>query len=114
MAPCDMKPKVNSSVYQFTSSTDQKRFTTNKSVDRDLMGRLQPPAPLLLFFFKKINSLVGGNEKNRAKQNKIKIVRYLTETKLWKNAIISLKLINLRTGKIELKNLFFDPEIIIQ
>ena len=53
MAPCDMKPKVNSSVYQFTSSTDQKRFTTNKSVDRDLMGRLQPPAPLLLFFKKK-------------------------------------------------------------
>ena len=70
MAPCDMKPKVNSSVYQFTSSTDQKRFTTNKSVDRDLMGRLQPPAPLLLFFQKKINLLVGGNEK--IKQNKIK------------------------------------------
>ena len=55
-----------------------------------------------------------GKWKNKAKQNKIKIVRYLTETKLWKNAIISLKLINLRTGKIELKNLFFDPEIIIQ
>ena len=55
-----------------------------------------------------------GKWKNKEKQNKIKIVRYLTETKLWKNAIISLKLIDLRTGKIELKNLFFDPEIIIQ
>ena len=78
------------------------------------MGRLQPPAPLLLFFKKKINLLVGGNEKIKQNKIKYKIVRYLTETKLWKNAIISLKLINLRTGKIELKNLFFDPEIIIQ
>ena len=55
-----------------------------------------------------------GKWENKAKQNKIKIIRYLTETKLWRNAIISLKLIDLRTGQIELKNFFFDTEIIIQ
>ena len=55
-----------------------------------------------------------GKWKNKAKQNKIKIVRYLTETKLWRNAIISLKLIDLRTGKIELKIFFLATEIIIK
>ena len=39
------KPKVNLSVYQFTSSTDKNRLTTSKNVDRDVMGRLQPPDP---------------------------------------------------------------------
>ena len=101
------KPKVNSSVYQFTSSTDKSRLTTSKNVDRDIMGRLQPPDPP-----PPIPIFIEGNEK--IKQNKIKIIRYLTETKLWRNAIISLKLIDLRTGQIELKNFFFDTEIIIQ
>ena len=80
------KPKVNLSVYQFTSSTDKNRFTTSKSVDRDIMGTLQPQNP---------------------KQNNIKIVRYLTETKLLRNAIISLKLNDLRTSQIELKKFLF-------
>ena len=101
------KPKVNSSVYQFTSSTNKSRLTTSKNVDRDVMGRQQPPDPP-----PPIPIFIEGNEK--IKQNKIKIVRYLTETKLWRNAIISLKLIDLRTGQIELKNFFFDTEIIIQ
>ena len=102
------KPKVNSSVYQFTSSTDKNRFTTSKSVDRDIMGRLQLPNPL------PHPNIHRVKWENKAKQNKINIVRYLTETKLWRNAIISLKLIDLRTGQIELKNFFFDTEIIIQ
>ena len=45
----------------------------------------------------------------KIKQNKK--VRYLTETKLLKNAIISLKMIDLRTGLIELKKFFLDTEI---
>ena len=103
------KPKVNLSVYQFTSSTDKNRFTTSKSVDRDIMGRLQPPNTPPFH-----PNIHRGKWENKAKQNKIKIVRYLTETKLWRNAIISLKLVDLRTGQIELKNFFFDTEIIIQ
>ena len=97
-----------------TKGEDKKRFTTTKSVDRDFMGRLQPPAPSSPFSKKKFNLLVGGNEKIKAKQNKVKIARCLTGTKLWKNAIIFLKLIDLRPDKIELKNFFFDTEIIIQ
>ena len=103
------KPKVNSSVYQFTSSTDKSRLTTSKNVDRDVMGRLQPPDPPSPH-----PNIHRVKWENKAKQNKIKIVRYLTETKLWRNAIISLKLINLRTSQIEWKNFFFDTEIIIQ
>ena len=95
------KPKVNLSFYQFTSSTDKNRFTTSKSVDRDIMGRLQLPNPL------PHPNIHRVKWENKAKQNKINIVRYLTETKLWRNAIISLKLIDLRTGQIELKKCLF-------
>ena len=72
LAPCDMK----------TKGEDKKLFTTNKSVDRDFMGRLQPPASTSPFSKKKFNLFVGGNEKIKAKQNKIKIARCLTGTKL--------------------------------
>ena len=51
MAPCDMKTEGEFKCLSIHIFYDQKRFTTNKSVDRDFMGRLQPPAPLLLFFF---------------------------------------------------------------
>ena len=53
MAPCDMKTEGEFKCLSIHIFYDQKRFTTNKSVDRDFMGRLQPPAPLLLFFKKK-------------------------------------------------------------
>ena len=71
MAPCDMKTEGEFKCLSIHIFYDQKRFTTNKSVDRDFMGRLQPPAPLLSSSSsKKFNLLAGGNEK--IKQNKIK------------------------------------------
>ena len=85
-----------------------------KALTEILWGDCNPQPPPPLFQKKKFNLLVGGNEKIKAKQNKIKIARCLTGTKLWKNAIIFLKLIDLRPDKIELKNFFFDTEIIIQ
>ena len=69
-----------------------------------------PPAPPP----QKNRIIRRGKWKNKANQNKILKVRYLTETKLWRNAIISLKLIDFRTGKIELKIFFLATEIIIK
>ena len=59
------KPKVNLSVYQFTSSTDKSRLTTSKNVDRDVMGRLQPPDPSSPH-----PNIHRGKWENKAKQNK--------------------------------------------
>ena len=65
------KPKVNSSVYQFTSSTTKNGLPLTKALTEILWVDCNPQPPSFSSSSsKKFNLLAGGNEK--IKQNKIK------------------------------------------